>query len=138
MKVQEIMTPQVEVVSPTTPIRDVARRFRDLDIGAAPVGENDRLVGMITDRDLVVRGLAAADGISDLPAGECMTPQVLYCFDDEPIESVAENMAGNQIRRLPVVNHEKRLVGIVALSDIASALDSEQTGRAVREIAPPH
>jgi CBS domain-containing protein len=138
MKVQDVMTRNVEVVRPTTPITEAARRMRDLDVGALPVGEDDRLIGIVTDRDLVIRGLADGAQVERAQVRQCMTPQVLYCFADESVEDVAANMADNQVRRLPVVDRDKRLVGIVALADVASAAPAHETGSAVREISPPH
>lgn len=138
MKVQDVMTRNVEVVQPTMPITEAARRMRDLDVGALPVGEADRLIGMVTDRDLVIRGLADGAQIERAQVRQCMTPQVLYCFADESVEDVAANMADNQVRRLPVVDRNKRLVGIIALADVASAAPAQETGSAVREISPPH
>ena len=137
MKVQEIMTRDVELVGPDAPVREAAKRLRDLDVGALPIGENDRLVGMITDRDIVVRGLASDRDYAQLRVRECMTPQVLYCDADEAAESVAANMARNQVRRLPVLDRSKRLVGIVALADISAHIEAQRTGDTVREISSP-
>jgi CBS domain-containing protein len=89
-----------------------------IDAGAIPVGENDRLVGMITDRDIAVRAVAAGKG-PDTPVREVMTQDVKYCFDDEDLNHVAKNMAEQRVRRLPVVNRDKRLVGILSVGDIA-------------------
>lgn len=138
MQVQEIMTRQVEVVAPHTPLHEAARRLRDLDVGALPVGENDRLVGMLTDRDIVIRGLAQTPDCTPLTVDQCMTPQILYCYADEAVKAVAANMAENQIRRLAVVDRDKRLVGIVALADISANTNPKRAGAAVRDIAPPH
>lgn len=137
MKVQEIMTRDVELVGPDAPVREAAKRLRDLDVGALPIGENDRLVGMVTDRDIVVRGLASDRDYAQLRVRECMTPQVLYCYADEAAESVAANMARNQVRRLPVLDRSKRLVGIVALADISAHIEAQRTGDTVREISSP-
>jgi CBS domain-containing protein len=102
-----------------------------------PVGENDRLVGMITDRDIAIRAVAQGKG-PDTPVREVMsTEQVLYCFEDEDLEHVAQNMGDTQVRRLPVVNREKRLVGIVSLGDIARKEDRKTAGKAVREVSKP-
>jgi CBS domain-containing protein len=120
MQVREIMTRDVKLLTPRDSIREAAIRMRDEDIGSLPVTDGDRLIGVVTDRDLVVRALAEGQD-PDTPIGQAMTERVLYCFDDEPVESVAENMARNQIRRLPVVTREKRLCGIVALGDIATS-----------------
>lgn len=118
MHVSEIMTRDVHLVSPDETITEVARQMAENDIGFLPVGDHDRLVGMITDRDIVVRGVA--DGL-DLQSkvGDIMTTDVKYCFEDEEVDDVARNMGDVQVRRLPVVNRDKRLVGIVSLADAA-------------------
>jgi CBS domain-containing protein len=118
MQVNQAMCGDVRVVSPKQSIRDAARIMMELDCGCLPVGENDRLIGMITDRDIAVRAVAAGRP-PQTPIGEVMSPRVMYCFEDEEIEEVAKNMAEIQVRRLPVVNESKRLVGILSLADIA-------------------
>ncbi len=134
MQIREIMTRNVELLSPDDTIQEAARRMRDEDIGSLPVAENDRLVGYVTDRDIVVRGLADAGG-PDQKVREVMTERVLYCFDDERVEDVAANMAKNQVRRLPVLTREKRLVGIVALGDIATKAGEEPAEDALEGIS---
>jgi CBS domain-containing protein len=118
MQIREIMSRDVHLVHPGDPIREAARQMRDHDIGSLPVADGDRLVGYLTDRDIVIRAIADGGG-ADATVREAMSDRILYCFEDEPVESVAENMARNQIRRLPVLTREKRLCGIVALGDIA-------------------
>ena len=118
MKVSEAMTPEVRLVRPDQTIRAAARLMSDMDIGALPVQENDRLVGMITDRDIAVRGVAEGLG-PDAQVSEVMTLDVKYCFDDQSIDEVTRNMGNIQVRRLPVVNRDKRLVGILSLGDVA-------------------
>ena len=118
MKVSEVMTRDVSVVGPLQSICEAAKLMATCDAGALPVGENDRLVGVITDRDIAIR--AVAEHLSpDTPVREVMSKEVLYCFEDEAIEDVAENMGEQQVRRLPVLNRGKRLVGIVSLGDLA-------------------
>lgn len=118
MRITEIMTRDVHIASPHDTIATVARQMADNDIGFLPVGENDRLVGMITDRDIVVR--CVADGRDDKTlVRDIMTADVKYCFDDDEVADVARNMADEQIRRLPVIDRDKRLVGIVSLADAA-------------------
>jgi CBS domain-containing protein len=119
MLVREAMSRDVKTVNPEQRIQEAARIMLDIDIGALPVGENDRLVGIITDRDIAVRGVAAGKSASAL-VREVMTPEVRYCFDDEDAAHVARTMADEQIRRLPVIDRDKRLVGIVALADLAT------------------
>jgi CBS domain-containing protein len=125
MQVRELMTPDVQLLSANNTIRDAARQMRDQDIGSLPVADGDRLVGYITDRDIVVRALAEDRG-SDTPVRQVMTERVLYCFEDDSVEDVAANMADNQVRRLPVLNRDKRLVGIVALADLATGADMDE------------
>ncbi|MED5549477.1 MAG: CBS domain-containing protein [Pseudomonadota bacterium] len=120
MKISQCMSRTVDVSSPEEPISAIATRMRQLDSGVIPLGENDRLVGVITDRDIVVRAVAAGRG-PDTPAREAMSPEILYCYEDDALESVASNMAEQKVRRLPVVDSDKRLVGIVSLGDIARA-----------------
>ena len=134
MKVRDIMTRDVRVANPDQTIREAAQMMAELDAGALPVGEQDRLVGMITDRDIAVR--AVAHGKSpDTRVRDVMTDDVKYCFDDDDVEDVARNMADIQVRRLPVVNRDKRLVGIVAIADIAASEEPEVVGEAVSGIS---
>ena len=127
MKVSECMTREVTTIAPDRTIRDAARLMSDRDIGAIPVGDNDRLVGMITDRDIAVRAIGRGKG-PDTLIREVMTDEVLYCFEDEELNHVARNMGDIQVRRLPVMDRQKRLVGIVALGDLT-------VGKAHREAA---
>jgi CBS domain-containing protein len=131
MLVREAMSRDVKTVNPEQPIQEAARIMLDIDVGALPVGENDRLVGMITDRDIAVRGVAAGKAPSAC-VREVMTREVRYCFDDEEAAHVARNMGEQQIRRLPVVDRDKRLVGILALADLAT---SAKTGFATAALS---
>ncbi len=136
MQIREAMTPDVRTVSPGSSLREAARMMVTIDAGILPVSEGERLIGMVTDRDIAVRGVAAGKG-PDATVGEVMTHEVKYCFDDEDIRDVAENLADLQLRRLPVVNREKRLVGIVSLADIATMADTESAGLALEGITRP-
>jgi CBS domain-containing protein len=118
MQVQEIMTRGVEVIDPNTTIRDAARKMRADNIGALPVGENDRLIGMVTDRDIVVRAVAENRPAGNTAVREVMSERIYYCFEDDDVGDAAETMAEHQVRRLPVLNRDKRLVGVVALADL--------------------
>ena len=111
--------------------------MRDGDFGLLPVGENDRLVGMVTDRDIVLRGVAEGGDISRIPARQVMSPEVLYCFEDQPVADVLKNMGDNQVRRMPVMNREKRLVGILSLGDLANQSANGHAGAALAEISRP-
>jgi len=136
MRVSEAMTREVRVASPGQSIRDAALMMLEIDAGSLPVGENDRLVGMITDRDIAVR--AVANGKDPMtPVREAMSLEVKYCFDDEDTEEVARNMGDLQVRRLPVVNREKRLVGILSLGDLATKDGGRNAGDALANIAQP-
>lgn len=119
MLVKQCMIKDVKLASPQTTIKEIARKMRDGDFGAMPVAENDRLVGMVTDRDIVIRAVCEGKDPNTTTAKDCMTKQVLYCYEDQTLEEVAKNLGDNQIRRVPVLTREKRLVGIVALGDIA-------------------
>ena len=123
MRVQECMTTDVRMASPNQSIAAAAKLMAECDCGAIPVSENDRLAGMITDRDIAVRAIAQGKG-PDTPIREVMSQGVCYCFDDQDIGEVTANMAEVQVRRLPVLNRDKRLVGILSLGDIALS-DSE-------------
>ena len=136
MKVHEAMTGDVCLVDPDRSIREAARMMADQDIGALPVGENDRLVGMITDRDLAVRALAQGLG-PDTKIRDVMSPEVMYCFEDEDLDDAVHNMGDIKVRRLPVLNRNKRLVGILSISDVAHREDASKTGQAIADISAP-
>lgn len=137
MRVADVMTRGVRVVEESTTLRDAAVLMRDHDVGSLPVNRGDSLVGMVTDRDIVVRGLAGGLG-SDATVAQVMSEGVKYCFEDDDVESVASNMASLQIRRIAVLSREKRLVGIVSLANIASANDLSATDDLLDATAQPH
>jgi len=136
MLVREIMTTEVHMLSPGDSIQKAACRMRDEEIGSLPVSSGDRLVGYITDRDIAVRGVAAGKELK-APVSEVMTDRMLYCFEDEEVEAVADNMARNQVRRLPVLTRAKRLCGIVSLGDLATRGGEEAAENALSEISEP-
>src|SRR3954452_18560761 len=136
MKVSEVMTRQVEVAAPDDTLQKAAGRMAELDTGVLPVGEGDRLVGMLTDRDIAVRAVAQGKG-PDARVRDAMTPAVKYCFEDEDLNDVVHTMAEQKVRRLPVMSREKRLVGIVSLGDVAIYADSKQTDAAVSAVSEP-
>ena len=138
MKIKDVMTSQVKIAAPDQTIGDAARMMAECDSGALPVGEDDRLIGMITDRDIAIRAVAK-DLPPDTPIREVMSKEVLYCFLDEDVEHVADNMGEQQVRRLPVLDRDKRLVGVVSLGDLSRAA-SQKAGGALRDISekPPH
>jgi CBS domain-containing protein len=130
------MTCDVRIAGPDQTIRQAALAMAECDAGILPVGENDRLVGMITDRDIAVRGVAEGKG-PDAKVRDVMSAEVRYCFEDEAVEDVLRNMAELQVRRLPVVNREKRLVGIISLGDLATNGETTASGQALGGIARP-
>lgn len=134
MQVSEVMNSHPLTATPQDTLRDVAEIMQRTDTGFVPVGEDDRLVGTVTDRDIVIRGLAA--GIApDSPVQQVMSAELLYCFEDQEVAEVARNMGEKQVRRLPVVDREKRLVGIVSLGDLSSDGDPSAAGVALEDIS---
>lgn len=135
MIVKECMSNYVELGRPDMSLKEVACLMRDGDFGFLPIQENDRLIGTVTDRDLAIRGLAEGLNPDKAKAREVMSQKVLYCFEDQSIEEVTRNLGDNQIRRLPVLNRDKRLVGVLSLGDIAqSELSPEQFEAAMSRI----
>ena len=139
MKVGELMTPDVEIVAPDDTLHTAARIMADLDTGALPVGENDRLVGMITDRDITIRAVAEGRDPDKAKVRDAMSEQIRFCFEDEDTQEVSRKMSDWAVRRLPVLNRDKRLVGIVSLGDLATGGAEEESRKALEEIsdAPP-
>jgi CBS domain-containing protein len=133
--VSEIMTKDVEIARPDQSVQDVAQKMAEMNTGALPVEENDRLVGMVTDRDIAVRVAAEGKDPKETRVRDIMTKNIRYCFEDQDVEDIAENMAEQQVRRLPVVSRNKRLVGIVSLGDIATSLPHHVGGSALRGIS---
>ncbi len=136
MKVSKIMTRDVTLLNPNQTICVAASLMAEIDAGALPVGENDRLVGMITDRDIVIRAVAQGKS-ADTTVAEVMSKEVLYCFDTDEIDDVTRNMGKARVRRLPVVNRDKRLVGIVSLGDVARNDDATNIGQTVTRVSTP-
>ena len=138
MKVSKCMTRDVQLATPTQSIRDAARMMLELDAGALPVQQDDRLVGMITDRDIALRAVAAGKS-PETPIREVMSREVLYCFDDQELKDIARNMGEVKVRRLPVLNRDKRLVGIVSLGDLAVETGDEQlAGNTLEAVSEPN
>jgi len=134
MKIRDVMTRTAHLTSPDDTLRHAAQMMKECDCGVLPVADGDRLIGMITDRDIAVRGIADGKG-PDARVRDAMTDEVMYCFEDEDIQHICQNMAEVQERRLPVVNRDKRLVGIVSLSDLAKK--EANAAKALRGIARP-
>ena len=133
MQLNRIMTGYVEVIAPERSIQEAAEQMRCLDVGVLPVCDGDRLVGIITDRDLVVR--AVADGAERITVDEIMTRQPAYCFEDQDVEEAERVMEKNQIRRLPVLDHDSRIVGIVSLGDLAIRDDERRAGVTLERVS---
>ncbi len=136
MKVSEVMTREILVANPEQTVQQAARMMADIDAGVLPVGENDRLVGMITDRDIAIRCVAQGNG-PDAKIRDVMSHDVKYCFIDQDLDEVTRNMAEIQVRRLPVLDRDKRLVGIVSLGDIATVGEAMEAGEALSGISMP-
>ena len=138
MKVKDVMHKGAEWVSPQTALADVAQRMRDLDIGAIPVGENDRLIGMVTDRDIACRGVANSQDWTRLTARDVMSKGIFYCNDTEELEDALRVMEQKQVRRLPVINDKKRMVGMLSIGDIADAAPHELSGEVIAAVSAHH
>ena len=138
MKVKDAMHKGAEWVEPQTPVAEVAKKMRDLDIGAIPVGENDRLVGMVTDRDITCRAVANGQSPDALTARDVMTKGIFYCRDDEELEDAMRIMEQKQVRRLPVIDNNKRMVGMLSLGDIAGAASHELAGEVMASVSAHH
>jgi CBS domain-containing protein len=136
MQVSKCMTRDVRIVDPDETLEQAARARAEIDSGILPVGENDRLVGMVTDRDIAIRGVGHGRS-PDAKVREVMSAEVLYCFDDDDAEDVLNNMAETQVRRMPVLNRDKRLVGVVSISDLAGNGTDAHVGEVLHEIARP-
>ncbi len=132
MNVNSCMSTDVRLASPSASIREAARLMKEIDAGILPVGEDDRLIGMITDRDIAVRAVAEGRG-PDTAVGDVMSREVHYCYDDEGLDDVARQMRELQIRRMPVLNRDKRLVGIISIADLALT-DDDGANRAANTL----
>jgi CBS domain-containing protein len=136
MKISEIMTPNVEVVSPGATLQEAASKMRDLDVGPIPVCDGERIHGIVTDRDITIR--ATAEGLDPTSVDRVMTPGVHWCYEDDDVEAAERLMRDNQVRRILVMNRDKKLVGIVSLGDIAvDANQDQQTANTLEGISQP-
>jgi CBS domain-containing protein len=134
MIISEVMTREVRIASPDDTLERAAQIMEEEDFGSLPVAENDRLVGMLTDRDITIRAVAHGFAPQDSKVREVMSPEVRYVYDDESVRDVAKVMGDLQVRRLPVLDHAKRLVGIVSLGDLALSTPTS-AGDALQSIA---
>lgn len=138
MKLRDVMTPRVEVIRPNATLEDAARKMKSLDVGSLPVCDGERLVGMITDRDITTRATAEGYVPGVTQVHQVMTEDVKWCHDDDDTSVAAEIMAKAQIRRLPIIDRNKRLVGIVSLGDLATESPTqEDAADALEEISEP-
>lgn len=137
MNIKDVCTRDVQYVSPDTTVTEVARLMEKYDCGSILVGENDRLVGVVTDRDIVLRCVAKSLHPDTMTADQCKTSEVLYCYENDDVEEVLRNMADNKVHRLPVLNNkqDKELVGIVSFGDISRACgDKKLAGESITQI----
>lgn len=138
MQVQQCMSTDVKLIDPDMTLREAAGLMREQDTGFLPVGENDRLVGTLTDRDIAIRAVCEGKDPNTAKVREAMSEHIVYCFDDQDTKDAAEMMAQKQIRRLAVLNHDKRLVGVVSLGDLAGkAHEREASEQALEGVSRP-
>lgn len=137
MRVKDVMTMGPQVVSPQASLREAAQIMRSLDVGVVPVCDDDRLVGMVTDRDIVIRAEAEGRDPATTDVSQAMTRGVSFCLEDDDIKSAVALMEGKQIRRLPVLNAQDRLVGIVSLGDVAVSCDQRMAGEVLELVSEP-
>ena len=138
MKVKEAMHAGVEWVDPNISIMDLAKKMREDDIGAVPVGENDRVIGMVTDRDIACRAVATGADPAQTRVRDIMTKGVTFCGEDDDLEQAVHIMEEKQIRRLPVLNDSKRMVGMLTLGDLSHAASHELSGEATEAVTGHH
>jgi CBS domain-containing protein len=136
MKISEVMTRDVQTVSPDQPVQEAANFMLSADAGSIPVIEGERLIGMITDRDIAVRGIAKGYG-PDTPVRELMTDDLIVVRVDDDVEEAATKMSDAQVRRLPVIDSDERLCGIVSLGDLARESDDECSQQALEGVSQP-
>ncbi len=138
MKVKEAMHQGVQWVEPSTPVKEIAKLMRDHDIGAIPIGEADKLIGMVTDRDLVCRGLAQGGDANKLTARDVMSKGIVYCRENADLSEAVRLMQTNKIRRIPVINEAKRMVGMLAIGDITHASPRALAGEMMTAVSAHH
>jgi CBS domain-containing protein len=138
MKVKDAMHKGAEWVPPTTTVVELAKLMVKHDIGAIPIGENDKLIGMVTDRDIVCRGFSNGKDISKLTARDVMTPNIVWCRDDEDLDDATRIMENKKVRRLPVIDENKRMVGMLSLGDVSHAGKSKLSGEVLQAVSAHH
>jgi len=138
MKVKDMMHKGAEYVAPNAKLQVIAEKMRDYDVGAIPVCEGGKTIGLVTDRDIAVRALANGKDLSKLEAKDVMSKDVIFCRDSEEAEDAIRIMEDNKVRRLPVLNEAKKLVGMVSLGDISHALSQDLTGEVTKAVSAHH
>ena len=138
MKVKDAMHKGAEWAEATTPVETIAARMRDLDVGAIPIGENDRLIGMVTDRDIAIRAVAAGKDAGKLTARDVMSKGIVFCRDTEDVEDAVRIMEMKRIRRLPVLDESKRMIGMLSLGDVAHCASHEISGETLTAVSAHH
>ena len=139
MKVKDAMHKGVDWVSPDTPVAALAKLMRDHDVGAIPIGENDRLVGMVTDRDIVCKGLVQDSfDAHDATARDVMTAEIHCCREDDDLAKAVRHMEELKVRRLPVINKSKRMVGILSLGDVSHAAPADLLSECIKSVSAHH
>ena len=138
MQVKEAMHKGVECVAPEITVSVIATKMRDLDVGAIPVCEKDRLVGMVTDRDITCRAVASGSDLSKTTARDVMTKKVIYCRDTEELDDAIRIMEEKQIRRMPAIDEEKRMVGMLSLGDVSHATTQQLAGEVLKAVSDHH
>ena len=139
MKVKEVMHKGVDWVSPTTPVSELAKLMREHDIGSIPIGENDRLIGMVTDRDIVCKGLASNSfDARRMMARDVMTEGIHCCREDDDLAKAVHHMETLKVRRLPVINKSKRMVGMISLGDVSHSTSGDLMSGYVKSVAAHH
>lgn len=138
MNIREVMTHNVQVIDPNSNLREAAQMMKDLNVGGLPVCDNDRLLGFVTDRDITVRAVAEGEDPSSCKVSDAMSKQLVWCFEDDNLERAASLMRERKVRRIAVLNRDKRLVGIVALGDISTRAEGRRVaGQALEGISEP-
>jgi CBS domain-containing protein len=137
MKLKEIMTSEVEVIHPNDTLQTAASKMHDRDIGFLPVCDGDRLIGVLTDRDLITRALAEGMESKAILGRDLVTSPAIYCFDDQSVDEAAKLMHDNQIRRLVILSRDKRMVGVVSLGDLAISADDKLSGELLQSVSEP-
>ena len=139
MKVKDAMHKGVDWVSPDTPVTELAKLMREHDIGAIPIGENDRLIGMVTDRDIVCKGLAQSSfDATRMTAREVMTPGIHCCREDDDLAKAVRHMEALKVRRLPVINKSRRMVGILSVGDVSHSAPGDLLSEYVKSVSAHH